>query len=311
MKTKQLEAILKPPSVVFDEESHTYTTKTGELYTGCTTISDAWDKSFFLGPWYAKEMALEILSKPFDEVSKFTPPEFEKFVMDCKGAAKRKSELAKVNGTLAHDWIGSAICKKIDANAKILPMPKDGEAKSAIDAFVAWAKGKNIQWLASEEVVSSDEFRIGGKLDAIAVIDGITYLVDFKTSGQLSASYLLQCAGYDVMLREMGLQVMGYMIVRIPKDGKEVETLTITNREDMQFFRETFLKQREAHKFYVFMESKFKDQQTGKMKVDAKVEAPEIKSIKQNEHSKKSVGKSASVGKGKGTGRVSAPRAKK
>lgn len=288
MKTQSLERIMKPASVTFYDDAHPHPEygkhvyvaltnnhgvgrPTEELYTGCTTIAEAWDKSFFLGPWYAKEMCLEILSRPFDVVTKLSPPEFEKFITAAKGAAKRKSEQAKLDGTRAHDWISSHIQSKMGSEAPLLPTPESPEAMNAINAFLGWVKGKDITWLASEEVVSSDEHHVGGKLDGIAVIDGLTYLVDFKTSGQLSPSYLIQCAGYDLMLREMGLQVMGYLIVRIPKDGKETETLTITNQKDMQFFRDTFLKQREAHRFYAYMESKFKDM-GGKMKVDAPLE---------------------------------------
>src|ERR1035437_5360472 len=154
MKSKSLERILKPSGVIFNEGNHTYTTPGGELYTGTTTISEAWDKSFFLGPWYAKEMCLEILSQPFDVIKGLTPPEFEKFITDAKGAAKRKSEAAKKNGTLAHDWIAAAIGSKIDENVKRLPTPQSKEAVNAINAFAHWSKDKNIQWLASEEVVA-------------------------------------------------------------------------------------------------------------------------------------------------------------
>jgi hypothetical protein len=275
MKSKSLATILKPASVVFNEAEHTYTGPKGQLYTGCTTISEAWDKSFFLGPWYAKEMAEELKRKMaevgliFQENPK--PREaWEKIVDACKGAAKRKSEQAKLDGTAAHDWIANHLEARIDPETQLLPTPDSAEAKNAIAAFLQWAKSVDITWLASEEVVSSDDHCMAGKLDSIAIVDGLTYLLDFKTSGQLSSSYLLQCAGYDLMLREMGLQVMGYLIVRIPKDGKPAETLTVTNQIDMQFFRDTFLKQREAHKFYVYMESKFKDVASGKMKVDPK-----------------------------------------
>lgn len=270
MKTAELAKVLRPSGIIFDEAAHTYKNDKGELYTGCTTISEAWDKSFFLGPWYAKEMANLILTAPWDMVSKFTPSEFEKFILNAKSAAKLVSEKAKQDGTAAHDWIANRIASKIVPETALIPTPESEKAKNACTAFANWAKGKDIKWLASEEVVASHEYRTGGKLDAIAVIEGITYLVDFKTSGQISSSYLLQCAGYDIMLREMGLQVMGHLILRIPKDGTPAESLTVTNREDMKFYRETFLKQREAHKFYVYMESHFQDAQTHKMKVDEK-----------------------------------------
>lgn len=276
MKTEHLAKILKEPSVTFNDAAHTYQTANGELYTGCTTISSAWDKSFFLGPWHAKE-AIEAAKKALPELSLALagndPKGAEAILDNCKGAAKRKGEEAKVNGTAAHDWIAAALDLKISGTGKMLPMPENEEAKNAVNAFIAWAKSHDVKWLASEEVVCSDTYRVAGKLDAVAVVDGLTYLIDFKTSSQISPDYLLQAAGYDLMLREMGLQVMGYLILRIPKDGTEAETLTITNQTDMAFFRETFLKQREAHKFYVLMESRFKN--NGKMKVDEKV-APQI-----------------------------------
>ena len=131
---------------------------------------------------------------------------------------------------------------KITGKPVKVGMPDSQEAKNAINAFIRWAKPLNATWLASEELVASHEHKVAGTLDALAVINGITYLMDFKTSSQISESYLIQCAGYDLMLREMGMQVMGYLILRIPKDGTDAETLTITNQSDMEFFRETFLK---------------------------------------------------------------------
>lgn len=271
MKAKSLNKILKEPSVVFDEKNHIYTSKdTGELYTGCTTIAEAWDKSFFLGPWYAKEMFLEIkeriseISLALSGASK--PDAALKILEDCKGAARRKADKSKEDGTQAHDWIEKSISMKIAGGGKRIVLPKSAEAKNAVRAFAGFARSQDIKWLASEEIVSSDEHKIAGTLDALAVVDGITYLMDFKASRQLGASYLLQCAGYDIMLREMGLQVMGYKILRLPKDGSGAETLTITDKEDMEFFRQTFLKQREAHKFYVYVENKLKE--NGKIKVD-------------------------------------------
>ena len=284
MKSESIKKLLKEPSVIFDEVKHTYITKAGEYYTGCTTVSEAWDKSFFLGPWTAKEMAIAIKSKIVDishALESGDNKTFESIVDECKGAAKRKSEQAKEFGSEAHSWIEQAIMSKIDSSIVKLPAPKPVEVLNAVKAFAGWALNKDIKWLASEEIVCSDEHRIAGTLDAIAVVDGITYLVDFKTSSQISASYLLQCAGYDLMLREMGLQVMGYMILRIPKDGTPAETLTITNREDMEFFRQTFLKQREAHKFYAYMDAKFKDIQTGKMRVDVVEPSVEIPKVAQ------------------------------
>ncbi len=278
MITKSLQKILKPARVIMSE-SHIYTAENGDLYTGCTTISDAWRKDF-LSFWYAKETINALLEKLGDlslllmdnARPKETPAVLE--LLDwCKKAAPRKADQAKQDGTDAHDYIEKVLAIKISGKGKKPELPKSKEAQNAINAFIEWAKKNKVQWLASEEILANHEHKVAGTLDAIAVIDGITYLVDFKTSSQISESYLLQCAGYDLMLREMGLQVMGLMILRLPKDGKEAETLTITNQEDMKFFRETFLRMREAYKFFLLMNSKFKDAQTKRMKVDM-VEVP-------------------------------------
>ncbi len=258
--TNSLEKIINPISVVFNEEKHTYThIATGEMYTGCTTISDAWDKSFIFGPWYAKEMMDELLKQPFEAITE-NPKTFELALTAAKGAAKRKSEKAKLVGKLAHEYFGNLI------SGKNPELPDDEEAKRSAESFKRYFDTLGAQWIASEEIVASDEYKVAGTLDALAVIDGITYIVDFKTSNQLSASYILQCAGYDIMLREMGMVVSGYLVIRTPKDGGDVETLTITDKETMGFARDTFLKQREAHKFYVFAENKLKE--NGKIKTD-------------------------------------------
>ena len=121
MKTKELQKILAEPAVTFYDDTHphpefgkhVYVDANDELYTGCTTISDAWDKSFFLGPWTAKEMCLEILSYPFEEITA-NPKVFEELVTTAKSAAKRKGDKAKQDGTAAHDFIEKLISEKIN-----------------------------------------------------------------------------------------------------------------------------------------------------------------------------------------------------
>jgi hypothetical protein len=43
------------------------------------------------------------------------------------------------------------------------------------------------------------------------------------------------------MLSEMGFATRQWIIIRIPKDGSPAETLTVNNRDNMQFFQETFI----------------------------------------------------------------------
>lgn len=264
-----LKALLKEPSVFFNATNHTYPHKiTGELYKGCTTIADLADKPF-LAPWYAKEMANYLLSCPYDVVHEMSPKDFEKFVTDGKKAAPDIADKAKKDGTAAHDWIEGSIAASVDPAILLPGTPDSKQACNAIDAFCAWKKQHEIIWLASEEIVSSDIHRTAGRVDAVAIVDGIPSIVDFKTSGQISASYPLQCAGYHMMLREMGFTVRQWIILRLPKDGADFETLTISDQKDMQFFEETFLHHLEAHKYQVYLANHYTDSTTRKLRVDA------------------------------------------
>jgi hypothetical protein len=195
----------------------------------------------FLAPWYAKEMANAILGVPFDAVQKMSPQGFVALINDSKKAAPAIADKAKEDGTAAHDWIEKAIAYHMDPTLPLAPTPDSPEARNAIEAFAVWTKAHDIQWLASEEVLSSDVHRTAGRLDALAIVDGIPSIVDFKTSKQISESYPLQCAGYHIMLSEMGFSPRQWIVLRLPKDGSPAETMTINDRGDMQFFQDTYL----------------------------------------------------------------------
>ena len=198
-------------------------------------------------------------------IGKMSNEEYIKLLTEAKGAAKKKGEVAKAAGTEAHKWCENMVNHEIDETYEISVMPESVEAIKAITAFIKWKGNNQIQWLGSEMLVASDKYKIAGTLDGLAIVNGIPTLIDFKTSSQLSSSALLQVAGYDLMLEEMGFAVRQYLILRLPKDGKEAETLTVNDRDEMKFFRETFLYQRQAHKFYVYATNKLKDE-NGRMK---------------------------------------------
>ena len=305
MRHKNLDGVLGEAPVVFFEQhptfgGHVYATPTDELYTGTTTISGAWRKDF-LAPWHALEAVKELgyfdpkydkelkglkgdaltkkLAEKWDWVLKvkqgmetLTPQQYVKLLEHAKGAAKRLSEAAKDDGHEAHSWIESFICTFLDGSLKAKPEPTKTEAKNAVSAFLKWHEREkdSIEWLASEETVGSKVHRVAGTLDALLNYRSLLTIGDIKTSNQLSEDYLLQLAGYDIQLAEMGLQARQWLIIRTPRDGSEVETLTVNDPKLMQFARESFLHQRESHRFYVYAESKLKsgDGFARKMKVD-------------------------------------------
>jgi hypothetical protein len=259
MLKENLQRLLRPPVVDFNEGKHTYTNKeNGDLYTGCTTISGNMEKSF-LGPWYAKE-AIDFLRPKQKELANMEDEEFQGTLDMAKKQAPLKADEAKEAGTIAHDWIEQYI------DGKKGELPDNKQSVSSIKAFLKWEKEAKPEWLASEIVVDSVKHKIGGKIDAVASIGGIPCLVDFKTSNQISESYFTQLGGYSVMLEEMGFTPRVWMVLRLPKDGKDAETLTVDSLTEQGFYKEIFLHQREMHRFLVYIENNKK--QNNKIKTD-------------------------------------------
>ena len=250
---------MREPCVIFDDKGHTYIhAENGDLYTGCTTIAGNMEKAF-LGPWYAKE-AVEYLKDKQVIIANSSEEEFIGLLDTAKRQAPLKADQAKEAGTIAHDWIEEYI------SGKEIPMPENKQALNAVKAFLKWEKETKPLWLASEIVVDSIKHKIGGKIDAVASINGIPCLVDFKTSNQISESYFTQLAGYSLMLSEMGFTPRVWIVLRLPKDGKPAETMTITSQIEQEFYKEAFIHQREMHRFLVYIENNKK--QNNKIKTD-------------------------------------------
>lgn len=68
--------------------------------------------------------------------------------------------------------------------------------------FVDFYNTVGPETIASEKFIWSDKYRYAGAADYVCKIDGETWLIDFKTSNQLSKSYDLQLAAYAKALEE-------------------------------------------------------------------------------------------------------------
>jgi hypothetical protein len=244
---------LKQVPIEFLKDGHTYKHIPSEkLYTGVTTIIGVRQKEF-LKWWTVKEM-YNFLKTNWDLKKKYTEEEKEKLLLDGKAAHTKKSKEALLSGKIAHDWIENYI------GGKKLPLPKDENAKNAIKAFRSWELEHQVEWLASELVVCSEKHEFAGTIDAIAVVDGILTIVDFKTSSQISEDAFLQTAGYWIALDEMmngEERPSQRLVLRIPKDGKEFEAMIVPT--DLEFDKKTFLNLREVHRWNVYIQNHFQD----------------------------------------------------
>ena len=98
------------------------------------------------------------------------------------------------------------------------------------------ATGKT--FTASEKRLYSETHWIAGTLDAVVEIEGKKYVCDFKTtSGIYDRTPFAQCAGYRLMLEEMGEKDFdGSVIVRIGKDGTFEEKFSYDYSTDKKIF---------------------------------------------------------------------------
>lgn len=101
-------------------------------------------------------------------------------------------------GTICHDMIESHIkgatwTPPKDASADMI----DG-ARQGFENFLTWSVGVNLEVLATEVPLVSEEFRFGGTIDAVAIASDKLVILDWKTSKgtRVYAEMLLQLAAY-------------------------------------------------------------------------------------------------------------------
>ena len=177
-------------------------------------------------------------------------------ILAAKSAYRKKATEAMDSGTLAHNFIEKWIDSKITGGgfAEELSDPK---ALNAVEEFKKWEIAHKITWLASELVVGSKIHEFGGKLDAIAIVDGVPSIIDFKTSNQISKDYFLQTAAYEICLEEMGIKVWQRVILRIPKDGTVFEALVVPTPLDLD--RQAFLSLRAVQRWVSYVANQNND----------------------------------------------------
>lgn len=248
LKIRQLE------NFEYNDEDHTYKLN-GEYLTGVTTILRVRAKEYLV-PWAAKETADYLLPR-FEEIRAASQKRFEELLKEAKKAHTKKSGDAKDSGKTAHKWIEQYILSQMTGNARYSAVLSDEKARKAVDQFLEWEKEHQIEWLASELILASVQYKFAGTIDAVAKIDGVMTVVDFKTSAQISDEYFLQTAAYWLLLRENSFPDQplptARLILRIPKTGNKFEAMHVPT--PLKFDCETFLRCREIHRWNLLADS--------------------------------------------------------
>lgn len=240
---------LEKIEVEFLPDGHTYTIG-GKLVPGVTTILKVLNKPALVG-WAAKMVWSELTGK-FGTIVGMVEEEYEKFILEAKGASRRKSKEALSSGTIAHDWIEQYVKGKMIAEKELVPpMPSDEKATASIGAFLKWEEQNKVEWLASELILGSIKEQFCGTVDAVAVVNGKLSVIDFKTSSGIWDEYHLQTAGYYILLDENLAEgeprPTQRIIIRLPKDGAGFEENVRVN--NLKFDCDTFIHCREVERW--------------------------------------------------------------
>ena len=222
-------------TIIFYPNSHQYKLVCGEKKSDWKTIDSVsricWvvDKSDALLIWASKLCSDYLLSLP---VKERTDEEVKIAVNKHK---EKKDEAANI-WTLAHAWAENYI-KTWD-----MDFPDDPQVALATQWFLDWVDNHNISWVASERFIYSNEYNYVGICDAIAVIDGKRYLVDFKTSNRIrKLEYGMQTSAYaHAYTEETWESIDGIVVVRFAKDAMD-DPFEVYEVEDKDYFFDLFL----------------------------------------------------------------------
>jgi hypothetical protein len=245
VKTEEIHMYDK--TIMFYPTSHQYKLVVGEKKSDWQTIDSVSricgivDKSDALLIWASRLCSEYLLSLP---VQKRTDEEVKIAVNKHR---EKKEEAANI-GTLAHAWAEEYI-KKGD-----ISFPDDPQVANAVNGFLEWTSQHEIEWLASERFVYSEEYNYVGICDAIAVIDGKKYLVDFKTSNRIrKLEYGMQTSAYVFAYEEEhkfapAEKIDGVIVARFSKDDMDVPFEVFEFKsDDILFFFDLF---KSAQKLY-------------------------------------------------------------
>jgi hypothetical protein len=156
---------------------------------GVTSVGGMLPKDF-LTFWAAKEAA-EAAVNNWDIVSELVKRDPKGAIDYLKNAHRRKSTAASDLGSAAHD-----LFERMARGETINTRHVHVDVKPHVRWFAEFLQEVQPEFLYLEETVWSDTHRYAGSFDAIAVVDGETVVLDWKTSKSVYDSVALQLSAY-------------------------------------------------------------------------------------------------------------------
>lgn len=199
-------------------QQHTvYKNSRGVRLPGCTTVTGVLNKPALVG--WANRLGLDGI-----DVKKYV------------------NELAEI-GTCAHYMIECHINEQINSTS-VKPNLENYTGKQieaatiCFDKYINWEKKQDIEYMASELVLTHDGLMYGGTVDVLAILNGKCTLLDIKTCKAIYNEHFLQVGGgYMPLLLKHNYAVEKARIIRCGRDateGAEAEDKLVPNLEEYQ-----------------------------------------------------------------------------
>lgn len=222
----------------FNKEKHIYTLDDKPL-TGVTTILSVigGSKVGALIQWSANQ-AVGYIEKVLAETIKGVEIDWATVLKEARFAHRKKKEDAGSVGTDIHAVIEEWVRARIEGK-KTFAEHKEKQ----VQHFIDWAVKHDVKFLESEKRMYSEKYFIAGTVDVVCKIDGEKFVLDIKTSsGIYDKVPMIQCAGYRLMLEEMGEEnFKGSIIINIKKSGVFDEDKDVYYSYDYETDKEIFL----------------------------------------------------------------------
>jgi hypothetical protein len=147
-------------------------------------------------------------------------------------------------GTKAHEVIAEYLTSGTTYTMKNVPRTNRREVKKSVNNFMAWYNHVTLNLGWKVEIFLSEVPLIcpwcGGTADAILIINGRKFLVDFKTSKKISPDYFIQVSAYKWILDNFYPQygpIEGVGILRFDKSADTYEDIFLEMNvpQDAQF----------------------------------------------------------------------------
>jgi len=189
-----------------------YHNEAGKMIPSTTTISGKFKDTGGL-MWWANAVGLGERDCEDQKPCRHCGRRAGRWTRDIKRAAE--------TGTYAHALIDQKV-KGVEPDVDVAHFTPDmfEQVERCMSAFDKWWAAYDVEIMETEMRLVSEKYQYGGTFDAVGRVGGTFALIDWKTSKDIYSDYLVQLAGYCLLIEEAGIfpKVEEIHILRVSKE---------------------------------------------------------------------------------------------